>query len=64
MTIFEKGIALREAYGKAIVELGKNNKNIYVLHSVHKGFIYATNRGAISFTMPQFEQYLKRVYEI
>ncbi|MCI7605281.1 MAG: transketolase family protein [Spirochaetales bacterium] len=31
MTIFEKGIALREAYGKAIVELGKNNKNIYVV---------------------------------
>ena len=31
---------------------------------IHKGFIYATNRGEISFTVPQFEQYLKRVYEI
>lgn len=31
MTVFKKGVALREAYGKAIVELGKNNKNIYVV---------------------------------
>ena len=31
---------------------------------IHKGFIYATNRGEISFTVPQFEQYLKRVYGI
>lgn len=31
MTKFEKGIALREAYGKAIVELGLENKNIYVV---------------------------------
>lgn len=31
---------------------------------IHKGFIYATNRGEISFTVPKFEQYLKRVYGI
>lgn len=31
---------------------------------IHKGFIYATNRGEISFTVPQFEQYLKRIYDI
>lgn len=31
---------------------------------IHKGFIYATDRGEISFTVPQFEQYLKRVYGI
>lgn len=31
---------------------------------IHKGFIYATSRGEISFTVPQFDQYLKRVYEI
>ena len=31
MTQFEKGKALREAYGKAIVELGLENKNIYVV---------------------------------
>lgn len=31
---------------------------------IHKGFIYATNRGEISFTVPQFDRYLKRVCEI
>lgn len=31
---------------------------------IHKGFIYATSRGEISFTVPQFDKYLKRVYEI
>ena len=31
---------------------------------IHKGFIYATNRGEISFTVPQFDKYLKRVYAI
>ena len=31
---------------------------------IHKGFIYATNRGEISFTVPQFDKYLKRIYSI
>ena len=31
---------------------------------IHKGFIYATSRGEISFTVPQFDKYLKRVYDI
>lgn len=31
---------------------------------IHKGFIYATNWGEISFTVPQFDKYLKRVYAI
>ena len=31
MTVFEKGIATREAYGKAILELGLKNKSIYVV---------------------------------
>lgn len=31
---------------------------------IYKGFIYATNRGEISFTVPQFDKYLKRVYAI
>lgn len=31
---------------------------------IHKGFIYATNRGEISFTVPQFDKYLKRIYAI
>lgn len=29
---------------------------------IHKGFIYATSRGEISFTVPQFDRYLKRIY--
>lgn len=29
---------------------------------IHKGFIYATSRGEISFTVPQFDKYLKRIY--
>ncbi len=31
MTVFEKGKATREAYGKAILELGLENKSIYVV---------------------------------
>lgn len=31
---------------------------------IHKGFIYATSRGEISFTVPQFDKYLKRIYNI
>lgn len=31
---------------------------------IHKGFIYATSRGEISFTVPQFDKYLKRIYSI
>lgn len=31
---------------------------------IHKGFIYATSRGEISFTVPQFDKYLKRIYGI
>lgn len=31
---------------------------------IHKGFICATNWGKISFTVPQFDKYLKRVYAI
>lgn len=31
---------------------------------IHKGFIYATNRGEISFTVPQFDKYLKRIYNL
>lgn len=29
---------------------------------IHKGFIYASSRGEISFTVPQFDKYLKRLY--
>ena len=29
---------------------------------IHKGFIYATKRGEVDFTVPQFDKYLKRVY--
>ena len=31
---------------------------------IHKGFIYATSRGEISFTVPKFDDYLKRLYNI
>lgn len=31
---------------------------------IHKGFIYASSRGEINFTVPQFDKYLKRIYEI
>lgn len=31
---------------------------------VHKGFIYAAKRGEVDFTVPQFDAYLRRVYEI
>ncbi len=31
---------------------------------MHKGFIYATNRGEVDFTVPQFDNYLKRRYKI
>lgn len=29
---------------------------------IHKGFIYAAKRGEVDFTVPQFDKYLKRVY--
>ena len=29
---------------------------------IHKGFIYATKRGEVDFTVPQFDKYLKRIY--
>ena len=29
---------------------------------IHKGFIYAAKRGEVDFTVPQFNKYLKRVY--
>lgn len=29
---------------------------------IHKGFIYASKRGEVDFTVPQFDKYLKRVY--
>ncbi|MBQ8698167.1 MAG: hypothetical protein IJ521_04120, partial [Schwartzia sp.] len=31
---------------------------------IHKGFIYAANRGSVDFTVPQFDKYLKRTYGI
>ena len=31
---------------------------------IHKGFIYAANRGSVDFTVPQFNKYLKRTYGI
>lgn len=31
---------------------------------MHKGFIYAANRGEVDFTVPQFDQYLKRIHGI
>ena len=31
---------------------------------IHKGFIYATTRGKVDFTVPQFDNYLRRIYEI
>lgn len=29
---------------------------------IHKGFIYAAKRGEVDFTVPQFDKYLKRIY--
>ena len=29
---------------------------------IHKGFIYAAKRGEVDFTVPQFDKYLKRMY--
>lgn len=31
---------------------------------IHKGFIYAAKRGEVDFTVPQFDKYLKRVYNL
>ncbi|MDQ0203647.1 ATP-binding protein [Pectinatus haikarae] len=31
---------------------------------IHKGFIYAAERGTVNFTVPQFDKYLKRVHII
>lgn len=31
---------------------------------IHKGFIYAAERGTVDFTVPQFDKYLKRVHAI
>lgn len=47
-------------------EMGRNPTNISPLRAqlIHKGFIYATRRGEVDFTVPQFDQYLKRLYEI
>ena len=47
-------------------EMGRAPTNISPLRAqlIHKGFIYATRRGEVDFTVPQFDQYLKRLYEI
>lgn len=66
------------AFMKAMVQCGNLpcsiNKVAALMHSnyrkispiraqlIHKGFIYATSRGEVSFTVPQFDQYLKRLY--
>ena len=31
---------------------------------IHKGFIYAANRGEVDFTVPQFDSFLKRIHKI
>lgn len=31
---------------------------------IHKGFIYATERGKVNFTVPQFDKFLRRTYGI
>lgn len=31
---------------------------------IHKGFIYAPQRGTVAFTVPQFDKYLRRTYHI
>lgn len=31
---------------------------------IHKGFIYAANRGEVDFTVPQFDSFLKRTHKI
>jgi hypothetical protein len=47
-------------------KLGRSYANISPLRAqlIHKGFIYAANRGELDFTVPQFDRYLKRVYGI
>lgn len=44
--------------------MGKSIQAISPLRAqlIHKGFIYAAKRGEVDFTVPQFDKYLKRVY--
>ena len=43
--------------------MGRRPESIAPLRSqlIHKGFIYSTSYGEIDFTVPQFDQYLKRL---
>lgn len=47
-------------------KLGEPTKKVAPLRAqlIHKGFIYAPQRGTIAFTVPQFDKYLKRTYHI
>ena len=47
-------------------EMGRTPPNISPPRAqlIHKGFIYATSRCEVDFTVPQFDQYLKRLYSI
>ena len=47
-------------------KMGRNAASVSPLRAqlIHKGFIYATNRGEVDFTVPQFDKYLKRIYNI
>ena len=45
------------------IGMKRDAKSIAPLRSqlIHKGFIYSTSYGEIDFTVPQFDEYLKRI---
>lgn len=47
-------------------ELGESAQKVGPLRAqlIHKGFIYAPQRGTVAFTVPQFDKYLRRTYQI
>lgn len=46
--------------------MGRTTQNISPLRGqlIHKGFIYPTGHAELDFTVPQFDQYLKRINEL
>lgn len=47
-------------------QLGESAQKVGPLRAqlIHKGFIYAPQRGTVAFTVPQFDKYLQRTYHI
>lgn len=47
-------------------QLGESAQKVSPLRAqlIHKGFIYAPQRGTVAFTVPQFDKFLKRMYRI